>query len=230
MIETQRENFPLPKDPRDPEFHRRWTFFAKTYRGAMERYVQTLLRARLRRPPDSHEVEDVVSGFIETAMDKGSLGWDEATPIESFRRFLAWRLRNYTLNHLRKSVAARRDPLLGAVGADLDRLAVAEDDPAELLAFDEGIVKIAVDRALARLRTDCREDLLAEVIADLLATNGEGSEAFALRIGRDASQMRRLRYDARQAFQGLLLRELRNLCRTDREYWELLDELDPILP
>ena len=230
MIETQAANFPLPSDPADPEFGRRWSFFATTYREAMQRYVRTLLRARLRRAPGEDEVEDLVSEFIRAAMDKGSLGWDESAPVQSFRRFLSWRLRNFVFDHLRRARGARRDPLARATPSNLDHLPDDESDPAALAALSEGIVKVAVGRALERLRAERAEALEADVIADLLATDGVGSADIAKRLGRDPAQMRTLRHRARQAFQGFLTREIRALCRSERDFWDLLEELDPFLP
>ena len=150
----------------------------------------------------------------------------KAGPIRSFRAFIKSQLRAFTENHLDHVFAARRDPRrIGLV--DPRDLASDAGDPADA-AFDRSLVDIAVHRTLERLRRVSADG--AEVIADLLRTDNQGSPDILERIGRRGARLRDVRARAQRNFAALFRRELAATVHDDADLALLLDELDSLLP
>ena len=70
----------------------------------------------------------------------------------------------------------------------------------------------------------------AEVVADLLRTDGEGSADLGERLGKSPEQLVHLRHRARKRFATLFHERLRETVRDDGDYAALLEDLGPYLP
>jgi DNA-directed RNA polymerase specialized sigma24 family protein len=225
QISTQRI-FPPPADPAHPEWRRVWDLFVRTYGPAMSQYASTLLRG-IAGPAAAEDADDVVNDFVLAAMRDGRLS-SQGERLRSFRRLLATLLRRHVLDHLDARRAAKRDPGTPVGEAGLAEAASREADPA-LAAFHAEIVRIALDRAMARVRA--RNETHAEILADLLRTDGVGSPDLAARLqGGDASRLADHRHRARRSLGMLLLEELRGLALDADDFEDLLAEVEGFLP
>ena len=166
----------------------------------MERYAASVL-ARTRGRASAEEAAEVVQGFLAACLEKGWL--ERADPGRgSFRAFVRTLLRRYVYARLREGQARARTLSLDAG----DLAEPADDEQPDLDAFDRGFVEIAVERALARLLRE-RERYHA-VVADLIATDGEGSSDLPGRLGVSDAQFPVLRHRARKRFARLFEDEL----------------------
>src|SRR5262245_15816204 len=195
--------FPPSADPTNPDWRRVWDLFVRTYGPAMSQYARTLLRA-VGGPSAAEDAEDVTHDFVLRAMQDGRLSAQDGQ-LRSFRRWLATLLRRHVLDHLDAKRARKRDPGAPQVDAALADAPSREADPA-FAAFHEEIVSIAVQRALARVRA--RNEVHAEILADLLRTDGAGSPDVAVRLLPDPSRLPDQKFRARRALGTLLLEEL----------------------
>jgi DNA-directed RNA polymerase specialized sigma24 family protein len=193
---------------------------------ALVRYVDSVLRALPPPPGAPLEAEEVVQDFLVVAMEDGRLA-NQGRRVESFRRFLATCLRRHVLDRLDAARARKRSPRATAPTEALDGALSREDDPAEA-ALHEGIVGVGVERALARLRR--RSETHAEVVADLLRTQGVGSDEARERLDVPPANRRDVRHRARRQFGTFLLEELRDLSLDARDFDDLLARVDPYLP
>jgi DNA-directed RNA polymerase specialized sigma24 family protein len=223
-ISTQRV-FPPPADPAHPDWRPVWDLFVRRYGPAMTQYTRTLLRS-LAGASAAEEADDVVHDFVLAAMRDGRLS-NQGRALRSFRRFLATLLRRHVLDHFDARRAAKRDPGTPLLDAGLSDAASREEDPA-FAAFHAEIVRIALDRALARVRS--RNETHAEILADLLRTDGVGSPDLAERLLDDPARLADHRHRARRALGVLLLEELRDLSLDSDDFEDLLAEVDPLLP
>jgi DNA-directed RNA polymerase specialized sigma24 family protein len=223
-ISTQRV-FPPPADRSDPEWRPVWDLFVRRYGPAMTQYVRTLLKA-LAGPAAAEDADDVVNDFVLAAMRDGRLS-SQGDRLRSFRRLLATMLRRHVLDHLDARRAAKRDPGPAVGDAALDGAASREADPA-LAAFHAEIVRIGIERAMARVRQ--RNETYAEVLADLLRTDGVGSPDLAERLLGDPARLADHRHRARRMLGTLFLEELRGLSLDAEDFEDLLAELEPYLP
>ena len=130
-------------------------------------------------------------------------------------------------DYLDRKFAQKRKPP-GESGPEmLESIGTREDDPASQ-AFDEGIVDVAREEALDKLGQANPDQ--AEIIRDLLRTDGEGSPDLAERLGRPARQIAVLKHRARKAFATLFAEELKSTVLDLDAFAELLDALEPHLP
>jgi DNA-directed RNA polymerase specialized sigma24 family protein len=225
-IRTRRSLLPTPVDRADPQWERSWRHLLETYAPAMRRYVEALLRRSLGGSPGPEEAADVVQDFLASCLEHGWLS-KEAGDIRCFRAYLQVVLKRFTWNHVERKKAAKRDP--GRPMSDVGLAAVADEasDPAAR-ALDEGLLTVALDAALAALRAG--NEAYAEIIADLLRTNGEGSPDLAARLGRAPGDLAVLRHRARKRFATLFADELRATVKDDDAFGDLLKRLEPLVP
>ena len=221
-IPTRRSLLPPPADRTDTRWQEAWRHLFDAYVPAMRAYVAALLRAH---PPSVGDPEDVVQGYLATCLEKGWLDRD-AKDVRCFRAYLQTQLRRFTHAWVRDRLAAKRTPERPLLDAADHPPAV--DDEAAVAALDEALMRVVVDRALATLRAG-NEDY-AEVVADLLRTDGEGSPDLAARLRRPPAVLAVLRHRARKRFAALLAEELRATVRGDEAFEALADRLQPYAP
>ncbi len=222
-----RQPFPPPADRANPDWRPVWDLFVRTYEPAMVRYVDSCLRGIRGRPPATDEATDVVRDFLARAMGDGRLS--AAGPgLRTFRAWISTLLRRHVLDHLDVEGAAKRGGGARHVGVEsLDGEPSGSGDPADDSLHAE-IVRVAVARALARLHP--QDETSAEIVEDLLRTEGEGSPDLAERLGIASDRLAARRHKARRAFGTLLIEELRGLSLDDDDFDDLCDRVEPYLP
>jgi len=226
-IDTRQTMLPPPPGPSDPGWTASWQHLFETYTPAMRRYVTSLLKGLLGRPAAETEAEDVVQAYLATCVEKGWLARD-AKAMRSFRSYLKMQLFRFTCDHIDRMRAKKRQPKGFEDPSVLQGLRSRVLAPAEA-AFDEEVVSVATQQALAGLAT--RSEDQAEVIRELLRTGGElDAVALAERLGRTSEQLAALKRRARVNFATLLATELKNTVRGVDDFESLLRELDPFLP
>lgn len=203
-----------------------WQYVLTLYAPAMERYVGSLLSRFLRRPVDGEEARELVAEYFAACVEKGWLAQD-LHGIRSFRAYLQTQLRRFVHKRLDHRFAKKRHAGALAPADALDAVAGGEDEPAAQ-DLDRSWVEIAVEQALAELRAG--NELYAEIIADLLRTDGEGSPDLAARLDRTDAQLVHLRHRARRRFALLFHAELRATVRDEEAFEDLCRELAPYLP
>jgi len=189
----------------------------------MERYAAAILRACHAEGAREDEAPDVVQAYLTACLEKGWLERD-AGEIRCFRAWLKVQLRRFTLAWARDGAAAKRRP----PGASSLEDAPAVAGPDLDAALDAGLVNAAVERCMTRLRAG--NEIYAEIVADLLRTEGEGAPDLAARLGRDAKDLAVLRHRARRRFASLFADELRATVRDPAAFDDLLARLEPHLP
>lgn len=191
----------------------------------MRRYVAALLTKNTRKPANPDDVADVVSEYLSACLEKGWLS-RETEDIRCFRAFVQVQLQRFTWTWLRNRSATTRNPPHPLSDVGLDSAAATSPDPDA--ALDAGVAETAVARALARLREG--NEVYAEIIADLIRTDGAGSADLAARLARDPSDLPLLRHRARRRFAVLFAEELRSTVRDDSAFDDLLARLEAHLP
>jgi DNA-directed RNA polymerase specialized sigma24 family protein len=224
-IATRRSMLPPAGGRSDPQWEASWRHLFETYAPAMRRYVTALLGSRSGSTVNTEDAAEIVQEYLTKAMEKGWLE-REVGDVRCFRAYLQVQLQRFTWSWLRHRRAQRRDPV-GTTGLEaLEAVpAPSEDADAEL---DAGVVRAALDRALDRLREG--NEVYAEIVADLLRTQGEGSADLAARIGRDPEDLPILRHRARRRIAALFVIELRSTVRSEEDFDALLSRLEPHLP
>ncbi len=223
-IPTRRSLLPPPATgAADPRWQASWKHLHEVYAHAMERYVAAILRAT--RGADPQDAPDIVQAYLGACLEKGWLEHHDGD-LRCFRAWLKVQLQRFTRGWLRERGAAKRG---GSVARDDAALAVVGVEGPDLdAALDAGWVDAAVVRAIARLREGNEE--YAEIVADLLRTDGEGSSDLAVRLGRPPKDLAILRHRARRRFAALFVDEVRASVRDPEAYEALLARLEPHLP
>lgn len=225
-IVTRKSLLPRLADREGPAWGDSWQLLFSLYSPAMVRYVRSVLGRISRRPTDADEAHDIVQDYFAQCLEKDWLVRDVES-IRCFRAYLQVQLKRFVYKHLEHKTAQKRNPgsmasadtLEGVMGDDLD------PSTAEL---DEGWVAVAVEQALGELRAG--NELYAEVIADLLRTEGEGSADLPERLGQTAKQVTHLRHRARKRFSTLFHEQLRQTVQDDEAFDELCERLESVLP
>jgi len=225
-IVTRKSLLPRLADREGPAWGDSWQLLFSLYSPAMVRYVRSVLGRISRRPTDADEAHDIVQDYFAQCLEKDWLVRDVES-IRCFRAYLQVQLKRFVYKHLEHKTAQKRNPgsmasaetLEGVMGDDLDPSA------AEL---DEGWVAVAVEQALGELRAG--NELYAEVIADLLRTEGEGSADLPERLGQTSKQVTHLRHRARKRFSTLFHEQLRQTVQDDDAFDELCERLESVLP
>lgn len=225
-IVTRRSLLPTLADRGTPRWEETWQYLFTLYAPAMERYARALLSRALGRPAAEEEARDVVAEYLATCLEKGWLERD-ADDVRCFRAYLQTQLRRFVLKHLDHRFAKKRHGGAPAPAEVLEGVAGRSPDP-EVADLDRGWVAIAVEQALAELRA--ANELYAEIIADLLRTDGQGSPDLARRLDRSETQLVHLRHRARRRFGVLFHEQLRQTVRDDEAFDDLCRELAPYLP
>ena len=225
-IETRRSMLPASRAVDPAQWSSGFAYFATTYGPAMGQFVGALIRGSVHGSRARDMSEEIVQAYFADCMEKDWL-FPKDGPIESFRAFVKAQLRAYVINYLDYEYAARRDPRnVGRIERGTDAEPSAPDSADH--AFDQSIVDIAVHRALGLLRGASAGD--AEVIADLLRTDGRGSDDLLARLGRSDARERDVKGRARKKFAALFREELEAIVHNEDELAILLRDLDRLLP
>ncbi len=225
-IVTRKSMLPRLVDKQSPEWADGWQFLFSLYTPAMVRYVKSILSRSLKRAADDDEAQDIVQDYFSACLEKDWLTRD-VDSIRCFRAYLQLQLKRFVYKHLDHKFAQKRNPGAMASPEALEGVVGDGVDPsAEEL--DEGWVSVAVTQALAELRQG--NELYAEVIADLLRTDGEGSPDLAERLGQSSQQLTHLRHRARKRFGTLFHEQLRETVLDDEAFEDLCGRLEAYLP
>lgn len=225
-IETRRSLLPASRAVDPAKWKSGFAYFAKTYGNAMRQFVGALIHRSVHGARARDLSEEIVQAYFADCMEKDWL-FPKDRPIGSFRGYIKTQLRGYVLNYFDYHYAARRDPrAVETIDVCADAPSTTHD-PADH-AFDQTLVDIAVDRALRQLYRASTDD--AEVIADLLRTDGRGSDDLLERLGRADTRERDIRSRARKKFAALFRDELEAIVHDEEELATLLRDLDRLLP
>jgi len=225
-IRTRRSLLPPPAGGRgDPAWEASWRHLFEVYAPAMRRYVGALLGAMAPGVATADDAADIVQEYLTTSLEKGWLARDGAQ-IRCFRAYLQVQLKRFTWAWVRGRLTQKRHPPNAPTDFGLEEAPAAADDAAG--ALDAAVVETLVEDCLRRLRTG--NELYAEIIADLLRTDGAGSPDLASRLGRPPADLPVLRYRARRRFAHLFTERLREAVRDPEDYDALLARLEPYLP
>lgn len=221
-IPTRRSMLPRLADREGPDWETSWTYLFTLYAPAMERYAERVLR-RSGGQRARAEAADLVQAWFHQALDKGWLE-REMADVRCFRAWLQVQLKRLVWRHLEHETAQKRDP--GAWAPEEALEGVAGREAAESL--DADLVEMVVQQALGAMRATNSD--YAEVVADLLRTDGDGSADLGERLGKSPEQLVHLRHRARKRFATLFHERLRETVRDDGDYAALLEDLGPYLP
>ncbi len=225
-IVTRASMLPRLVDKGGPEWADGWQFLFSLYTPAMVRYVKSILSRSLKRAADDDEAQDIVQDYFSACLEKDWLTRDVAA-IRCFRAYLQMQLKRFVYKHLDHKFAQKRNPGALASPEALEGVVGDAADPSSV-ELDEGWVSVAVTQALAELRQG--NEIYAEVIADLLRTDGQGSPDLAERLGQSAQQLTHLRHRARKRFGTLFHEQLRQTVLDDEAFEELCTRLEAYLP
>lgn len=225
-IVTRKSMLPRLADKDSPEWADSWQFLFSLYTPAMVRYVKSVLSRALKRTADPDEAQDIVQDYFSACIEKDWLTRDVAS-IRCFRAYLQMQLKRFVYKHLDHKFAQKRNPGALASPEALEGVVGTAADPSAA-ELDEGWVAVAVEQALAELRQG--NELYAEVIADLLRTEGAGSADLGERLGQTAQQITHLRHRARKRFGTLFHEQLRQTVLDDEAFEELCGRLEAYLP
>ena len=225
-IRTRRSLLPPPATgPGDPRWEASWRHLFEVYEPAMRRYVAALLEPMTAGRVAPEDAADVVQDYLATCLEKGWLE-REARDIRCFRAYLQTQLKRFTFTWVRDRRAKKRNPPNPLSDGGLATAPTEGPDPAA--ALDAGLVEVVLRRARSRLREG--NEVYAEIIDDLLRTEGTGSGDLAQRIGHDPKDLPLLRHRARRRFAALFADELRATVREDDAFADLLQRLEAHLP
>jgi DNA-directed RNA polymerase specialized sigma24 family protein len=225
-IVTRKSMLPRLVDKDSPDWASSWQFLFSLYMPAMVRYVKSVLSRALKRPADNDEAQDIVQDYFSQCLEKDWLTRDVES-IRCFRAYLQMQLKRFVYKHLEHKFAQKRNPGALASAEALEGVMGNSVDPSTA-DLDEGWVAVAVEQALAELRQG--NEIYAEVIADLLRTDGEGSPDLAERLGQSSQQLTHLRHRARKRFGTLFHEQLRQTVLDDEAFEELCQRLESYLP
>ncbi len=225
-IVTRKSMLPRLADKDSPEWADSWQFLFSLYTPAMVRYVKSVMSRALKRPADSDEAQDIVQDYFSHCLEKDWLTRDVES-IRCFRAYLQMQLKRFVYKHLEHKFAQKRNPGAMASPEALEGVMGDSVDPSTT-ELDEGWVTVAVQQAIAELRDG--NGLYAEVIADLLRTEGEGSDDLGERLGQSAKQLTHLRHRARKRFSVLFHEQLRQTVLDESAFEDLCQRLESYLP
>jgi hypothetical protein len=144
----------------------KWDHLVRTYRSAMLRYVERILRPGLGERYDASDAEDCVDGFLAGCV-RGPVLSAADPRIAPFRAFLQDRLRKHALKYARAARAKKRRPAAGRRLVSVDALADVGAEPAaadQNADFDRDWVEGLYADALARLRANPRRARYAAIV------------------------------------------------------------------
>jgi len=179
-----------------PGWQDSWEYLVKSYREPMERYVRRAMSRLTARSVPAEEAAEAVQSFLATCVEKNWLS--QATPQRGrFRAYLQDLLRKHAIGILRHDSRQKRSPGKKPVPVDEARIPAPEEQ-VELDEFSRSWVQIAIDRTLERLREEHEDS--HTVVADLIATEGKGSQNLDAQLGLNRTQLYALRTRARKRF------------------------------
>ena len=164
-----------------------WEYLVDHYRTSMEHYVRRVISRRVGPSAATVEPEDVVQDFFGLCVEKNWLA--KADPsMGRFRAYLQVLLRRHTNGVLDRILAQKRTPGEGRKLVPLGELdpectPTAEED-AEVDEFFRHWTRVAVDRALARLRAEHEriEYLDGSSVSDEVVARARAAAADAERV------------------------------------------------
>lgn len=225
-IVTRKSMLPRLADKDSPEWGDSWQFLFTLYTPAMTRYVKSVMSRALKRPADNDEAQDIVQDYFSHCLEKDWLTKDVEN-IRCFRAYLQMQLKRFVYKHLEHKFAQKRNPGAMASAETLEGVMGDGVDPSSV-ELDEGWISVAVEQALAELREG--NELYAEVIADLLRTEGQGSDDLGERLGQTDKQLTHLRHRARKRFSVLFHEQLRQTVLDEEAFEDLCQRLEAYLP
>lgn len=196
-------------------WEQKWDHLVATYRAAMLRYAERILRRGLGARYDATDAEDCVDGFLAGCV-RGPVLSAADPRIAPFRAFLQDRLRKHALKYVRAAAAKKRRPDGGRAVVSIEALADVGGEPESAPPdpeLDRDFVEAMYAEALARLRGNPRRARYALVVE-------------ALRNGWDlpdvsASDRHRARAAFAQAFRDVL-RDTLPHAAFEGEEWQAL--------
>ena len=215
----------------DPKWEMSWATLTETYQRPMERYVRNVIARVSGRNAPPEECEEIVQSFLATCAEKDWLS--RADPERGkFRAFVQHILRMYVYRYVEYVTAQKRTPPAGTknlrLELDVDELELPPEPDPDVEHLDRNWVEVAVENALSRLREKYERD--AEVIRDLIATQGEASPDLADRLGVGRQRLSVIKNRARERFSDLLEEEIRATVRDGQaleEEWRALRKYFP---
>lgn len=187
------------------------------------------------RGHDPDEAQDLTQGFFARLLERKDLR--RADPARGrFRGFLLTALKRYVINEHERAASARRGGGHHRLSGDFEeaeRIYVLErrhDDTPERV-FDRKWAAIAFDRALQRLREECRQagkSTVADVLLPYLTDTGElpAYRATAAELGLTEGAVKVAVHRLRQRFGAILRLEIsETVLRSD----EVEDEMRDLL-
>lgn len=216
-----------------PDWQGNWRTLVDSYTAPMEAYVRRVLARWRGRGVDAGEAAEVVQDFLACCVEKGWLG--QADPQKGqFRVYLQTLLRRHVGRLMRQAQARKRRPAegrtllpLGDESASRDA-AMHVEDAEDRVTFDREWMAVVLQRARARLRA--HNARYADMIDDLIATDGGSSPGLAERMQMKAAQLPVLRIRARTRFQEFVREELRATVSDPEAFVEEWRALAPYLP
>lgn len=193
----------------------KWDYLVTTYRGAMLRYAERILRRGLGARYDAADAEDCVDGFLAGCV-RGPVLSAADPRVAPFRAFLQDRLRKHALKYVRAASAQKRRPGGGRTLVSVEALAEVGAEPeaaAEDAAFDREWVETLYADALARLRAHPRRARYA-LLVDALRHGWELPDV-------SASDRHRARAAFGQAFRAAL-RDTLPHAAFESEEWQAI--------
>lgn len=125
-----------------------------------------------RRGHDVEDAQDLTQGFFARLLERQD--FRSADPARGrFRAFMLTALKRYAINEHQRAVTAKRGGGYVRISLDFEdaertyAVSKGNDDTPDRV-FDRKWAEIAIDRALARLRDECRDTRSAAVTAVLL--------------------------------------------------------------
>lgn len=147
----------------------KWEHLIRTYRAAMLRYAERILRSRMGSGYDRSDAEDCVDGFLAGCVQGPVLSVADPR-IAPFRAFLQDRLRKHALKYVRSTRAKKRRSSGGRRLVSVDALAEVGAEPAAAeidASFDRDWVEALYADALARLAASPRRAQYVPIVESL---------------------------------------------------------------
>lgn len=225
-IVTRKSMLPRLADREGEGWADSWQFLFSLYTPAMVRYVKSVLSRSLKRAAHEDEAQDIVQDYFSQCLEKNWLTRDVES-IRCFRAYLQMQLKRFVYKHLEHKFAQKRNPGAMASAETLEGVVGDSVDPSDV-ELDQGWISVAIEQALGELREG--NEQYAEIIADLLRTQGEGSDDLGERLDKTPQQLTHLRHRARKRFGVLFHEQLRQTVLDEEAFEDLCQRLESYLP
>jgi RNA polymerase sigma-70 factor (ECF subfamily) len=191
-----------------------------------ETYWPPLYSYLRRRGHDAEDAQDLTQGFFARLLERGQVR--TADPARGrFRTFLLTALERYAINEHHRAMAARRGGQHVRLALDFEEaertyaLDRGADDPPDRV-FDRKWAAIAIDRAINRLRDDCRDARTATVTEALLPYLTDSGDlpayrAVAADLGLTEGAVKVAMHRLRQRFGAALRQEISETVMSEED-------------